>query len=123
MRIKGVAFHTGSGGVTFESYRSSLVNARAIFDMAQGLGLKEMDFLDIGGGFTLIYPGTGKNFDEVAPMISNLLDEIFPEPNIQIIAEPGRFIVESVAFMASRVIGQKTLKNGDRHYYVNNGIY
>ena len=82
-----------------------------------------MDFLDIGGGFTLICPGTGKNFEEVAPMIGKLLDEVFPEPNIQIIAEPGRYIVESIAFMASKIIGQKTLRNGDRHYYVNNGIY
>ena len=105
LRLKGVAFHTGSGGVTFESYRSSLVNARTIFDMASGLGLQEMDFLDIGGGFTLICPGTGKNFEEVAPMIGKLIDDVFPEPNIQIIAEPGRYIVESMAFMASRVIG------------------
>ena len=56
-------------------------------------------------------------------MIGKLLDEVFPEPNIQIIAEPGRYIVESIAFMASKIIGQKTLRNGDRHYYVNNGIY
>lgn len=34
LRIKGVAFHTGSGGVTFKAYRESLVNARTIFDMA-----------------------------------------------------------------------------------------
>lgn len=82
-----------------------------------------MDFLDIGGGFTLIFPDTGKNFDEVAPMIGNLLDEIFPEPNIRIIAEPGRYVVESVVYMASKIIGSKIMKSGDRHYYVNNGIY
>ena len=82
LRIKGVAFHTGSGGVTFESYKTSIMNARAIFDMAQGLGLQEMDFLDIGGGFSLICPNTGKNFDEVAPMIGKLLDDVFPEEDI-----------------------------------------
>ena len=70
LHIKGVAFHTGSGGVTFSSYESSLKNIRKIFNMAKQKGLKEMDFIDIGGGFTMIYPGTGKNFNEVAPLIS-----------------------------------------------------
>ena len=31
--------------------------------------------------------------------------------------------MESVVFLASRIIGQKILKSGDRHYYVNNGVY
>jgi len=51
--VKGVAFHTGSGGVTFDSYKTSVVNARKIFDKAEKMGLKKMDFLDIGGGFSL----------------------------------------------------------------------
>ena len=39
LRIKGVAFHTGSGGVQFKSYESSLYNAREIFDMAVKMGM------------------------------------------------------------------------------------
>ena len=105
LRIKGVSFHTGSGGVKFETYRSSLLNARKIFDMAPDFGLEAMDLLDIGGGFTMIHPGTGKNFDEVAPMISDMIDEVFPDRNIRVIAEPGRYIIESVAYLASRIIG------------------
>lgn len=122
MHIKGVAFHTGSGGVTFSSYESSLKNIRKIFDMAKQKGLKEMDFLDIGGGFTLICPGTGKNFDEVAPLIGKSLDKIFPEKHIRVIAEPGRYVCETVCYLASAIIGQKNI-NGNRHYYINNGIY
>ena len=122
MHIKGVAFHTGSGGVTFSSYESSLKNIRKIFDMAKQKGLKEMDFLDIGGGFTLLSPGTGKNFDEVAPLIGKSLDKIFPEKHIRVIAEPGRYVCETVCYLASAIIGQKNI-NGNRHYYINNGIY
>lgn len=122
MHIKGVAFHTGSGGVTFSSYESSLKNIRKIFDMAKQKGLKEMDFIDIGGGFTLICPGTGKNFNEVAPLISKTLDKVFPEKHIRVIAEPGRFVCETVCYLASAIIGQKNI-NGNRHYYINNGIY
>jgi len=106
LRIKGVAFHTGSGGVTIESYRDTLMLARKCFDLAESFGLKPMDFLDIGGGFTLILPGSGKNFEEVAPLIQQLLDELFPEEEgVRIIAEPGRYICESVCYLASRIIG------------------
>jgi diaminopimelate decarboxylase len=69
------------------------------------MGLKRMDFLDIGGGFTLIFPGSGKNFDEVAPLIGSLIDKIFPESHIRIIAEPGRYVCESVCYLASKIIG------------------
>ena len=60
-----------------------------------------MDFVDIGGGFTYIFPGTGKNFDEVGPKIGKLLDKVFPDPSIRIIAEPGRLISESSVYVAS----------------------
>jgi len=105
LRIKGVAFHTGSGGVTIKAYRDTLQNARKVFDMASGMGLEEMDLLDIGGGFTLILPNSTKNFEEVAPIIGELLDELFPEDYIRVIAEPGRYVVESVVYLASMIIG------------------
>ena len=35
LKVVGVAFHTGSGGVTFPAYDSSIRNARKIFDMAE----------------------------------------------------------------------------------------
>lgn len=103
--VKGVAFHVGSGGVMFESYDISIRNARKIFDMAAGMGLEEMEFLDLGGGFTLNSPDSGKNFDEVAPRINNLLNELFPEPQILIVGEPGMFVAESVGYLASQIIG------------------
>ena len=124
--VKGVAFHVGSGGVTFEVYKASIIDARKIFDKAEKMGLKKMDFLDIGGGFSLASDQptpSEKKFDHVAVKIQAYLEEIFPEPNIRIIAEPGRYIAEGVGYLVSQIIGQKILKNGAHHYYVNNGIY
>jgi ornithine decarboxylase len=99
--VKGVAFHTGSGGVMFDTYESSLLDARKIFDTAEKMGLKRMDLLDIGGGFSFIYPGTGKNFNEVAPLIASMIDKVFPETHIRVIAEPGRYVSQSVGYLAS----------------------
>jgi len=64
LRVKGVAFHTGSGGVTVDPYVNSLKDAREVFDMAKSMGLPEMDLLDIGGGFTqCLDHSEGKNFE------------------------------------------------------------
>ena len=123
LKVTGVAFHTGSGGVTFTSYETSLNNARKIFNMAKSMGMPEMTFLDIGGGFTMIHEDKVKNFPFVAPLIGKLVDKLFPDPNILVIAEPGRYVVESTCYLLSRIIGQKTLGNGHRHYYINNGVY
>ena len=51
LKLIGVSFHTGSGGVSYKSYEGCLINARKVFDMAKQMGIK-MNFLDIGGGFS-----------------------------------------------------------------------
>ena len=74
VKIIGASFHVGSGGVPSGEYEKVLLDVRKVFDMAIEIGLPKMNFLDIGGGFTYIFPGTGKNFDEVAPIIGKLID-------------------------------------------------
>jgi ornithine decarboxylase len=123
LRVKGVAFHTGSGGVTANSYESSLLNVRKIFDMVKVMGMEPMDLIDIGGGFTLVNPDKARNFDHVAPIIGAALDRLFPERNIRCIAEPGRYISESVVYLATTIIGAKTLASGSKHYYLDSGVY
>ena len=39
------------------------------------------------------------------------------------IGEPGRYICEDTYYVASRIIGAKTSKEGKRLYTVNNGIF
>lgn len=67
--------------------------------------MDKMDFLDIGGGFTMVSSTSEKNFYMVAPMITKVLDKHFPDDSVQIIGEPGRFISESVSYLVSRIIG------------------
>lgn len=123
VRMRGVAFHTGSGGVFAESYVESIKNARKVFDIAQGLGMEPMDLLDLGGGYTLLKPNTGKNFEEVAPEINKALDEYFPDSSTRIIAEPGTYVCENVSSLLCKVIGKKITSTGLINYYINNGLY
>ena len=54
-------------------------------------------------------------------MINAELDRLFPEP-IEILAEPGRFLVASAATAVSQIIG-KAVRGGKLCYYINDGVY
>ena len=78
IRLRGVSFHVGSGGCSFNEYEASIVNANSIFEMAKQKGMPDMDILDIGGGFSMSSTDPEKNFDFVAPKINKMLREYFP---------------------------------------------
>jgi ornithine decarboxylase len=59
----------------------------------------------------------------VAPKIGQLLDKLFPDTSIRCIAEPGRYISESVVYLTSTIIGSKVLASGVHHYYLDSGVY
>jgi ornithine decarboxylase len=54
-------------------------------------------------------------------MINTELDRLVPEP-IEILAEPGRFLVASAATAIVQIIG-KTIRGGKLCYYINDGVY
>jgi len=107
INIVGISFHVGSGCSDYEKYRSAIRAARECFD-----GMK---YLDIGGGFD-------ENFEDVARVITETIEECkFPEDTI-LIAEPGRFFVSSSHTLVLNVIGKKV--NHEKFiYYMNDGIY
>ena len=80
-----------------------------------------MNLLDIGGGFPAPYDDTVKPFRELAALINRELDRLFPK-NIQILAEPGRFMVATAATAVSKIIG-KAVRDGKLCYYINDGVY
>ena len=54
-------------------------------------------------------------------MINVELDRLFPQP-IEILADPGRFLVASAATAVSQIIG-KAVRGGKLSYHMNDGIY
>lgn len=82
IRVKGVSFHVGSGGVAAESYVKSLENTKKIFDTNIELGLQPMDLVDIGGGYSMINPDTTTNFILVGSILRSKIDELFPDKSV-----------------------------------------
>ena len=119
--VEGLSFHVGSQTTNFNNYVAALHLAASVFKEARDRGYTKMNLLDIGGGFPAPYDQTVKPFRELAKIINRELDRLFPK-EIQIIAEPGRFMVATAAVAVSRIIG-KAIRNQKLCYYVKDSVY
>jgi ornithine decarboxylase len=120
LEVEGLSFHVGSQCTNPKNYSQALHLAAGIFEEAKTRGFN-LKLLDIGGGFPAHYDATVPSFTRVAKMINTELDRLFPEP-IEILAEPGRFLVASAATAVAQIIG-KAIRGGKLCYYLNDGIY
>src|ERR1700690_976019 len=119
--VEGLSFHVGSQTTNFQNYVAALELAANLFKEARARGYTKMNLLDIGGGFPAPYDDSVKPFRELASLINRELNRLFPK-NIQILAEPGRFLCATAATAVSKIIG-KAVRDGKLCYYVNDGVY
>jgi len=118
--VEGLCFHVGSQCTNSENYVQALHISAAIFEEAAQRGYR-LKLLDIGGGFPAPYDATVPSFAALAGKIRAELDRLFP-PEIEILAEPGRFLVATAATLVAEVIG-KAVRDGRLCYYINDGVY
>ena len=121
LTVEGISFHVGSQTTNFENYVQALSLTANIFQEAKDRGYHKMNLVDIGGGFPARYDDTVKPFRELARVINHELERLFPE-NIQVLAEPGRFLVANAGYSVSKVIG-KAVREGKPSYYIDDGVY
>ena len=119
--IEGLSFHVGSQTTNFQNYVQAINLAANIFKEARDRGYAKMNLLDIGGGFPAPYDATVKPFRELAKILNRELDRLFPE-DVQILAEPGRFLVATAGTALSTIIGKAT-RDGKLCYYIDDGVY
>src|SRR5262249_14112994 len=118
--VEGLSFHVGSQCTNFDNYVQALNIAAAVMNEARSRG-HEIKILDIGGGFPAHYDRQVKPISELARKINSEITRLFAK-DIQILAEPGRFLVASAATAISRVIG-KAVRDGKRCYYIDDSVY
>jgi len=120
--VEGLSFHVGSQTTNFENFVQAINIAADIFAEAKSRGYDKMNLLDIGGGFPAPYDASVKPFQELAKKINSELNRLFPDPKIEILAEPGRFMIATAGTSVVRING-KTVRDGKTCYYVNDGVY
>ena len=118
--VEGISFHVGSQTTNFQNFVQAIQLASSIFKESESRGLK-LKLLDIGGGFPAPYDAGVKPFKELAATLNSELNRQFPK-NIEILAEPGRYMVATSATLVASVIG-KAVRDGKLCYYIDDGVY
>lgn len=121
LHVKGLCFHVGSQSADPYAYVMAIKQCKKIIEQAETHGII-LSILDIGGGFPVAY-----DYDDRTPSIvefcrpiRNALKQL-PE-QINVFAEPGRFLVAPAATVITRVIGKA--RRGDHNwYYLDDGVY
>ena len=119
--VEGLSFHVGSQCTNFENYVQALQLAAGIFMEAWGRGYEPVKILDIGGGFPAHYDKNVKPFRDLARRLNSEFDRLFPK-HMEILAEPGRFMVATAATLVAEIVG-KAVRGGKKCYYINDGVY
>jgi ornithine decarboxylase len=129
--VEGISFHVGSQCSNFNNYTQALNFASAIFKEAElrhyPIGFMDKKgqlckVLDIGGGFPVKYSSDSKSFTVLAKKLNSEIGRMFKKDNVQVIAEPGRFMVATACTVVTKIVG-KAVRDGKTCYYLNDGVY
>lgn len=112
IEVAGLDMHIGSQILTPEPYRKALQQARQVVTFLRGRGFS-IGHLDIGGGLAVRYdteqPMTADEFHEA---IIHLVKDL----SVELILEPGRFIIGPAGVLVGKVIFVK--EAGGRRFVV-----
>jgi ornithine decarboxylase len=120
LTVEGISFHVGSQCTNFDNFTAALAITSEIFNDARKKGFN-LNLVDIGGGFPVPYDPQVPEFKILAGLLNSEFKRLFPD-DIEILAEPGRFIVATAASLISEIIG-KARRDGKVYYHINDGVY
>jgi ornithine decarboxylase len=117
--LAGVTFHVGSQCRNPENWRVALEKARSLFDVMMKAGLKPR-LVNIGGGYPVRHVKPIPSIEVIGEVVNEGL-KAFPE-DVQVIAEPGRYLVSDAGYFVCRVLGTAT-RGGKRWMHWDAGLF
>ena len=97
--IEGLSFHVGSQCTNFDNYTRALELTSELLHEARAKG-HTVKLIDIGGGFPVPYDAQVPRFEKLADVLNTDFKRLFPD-DIEILAEPGRFMVATAAMLVT----------------------
>jgi ornithine decarboxylase len=117
--IAGVTFHVGSQCRRADNWRTAIRRARAAFERLGAAGLHPR-LLDLGGGYPVQLTQPTPTIEAIGALIEEELAQ-FGRP-VEVIAEPGRFMVADAGCFVAHVIGTAT-RHGIRWMHWDAGVF
>lgn len=119
IHVKGLSFHVGSQSLNAKRHVEAIQTCQQLMAEAYRQGIT-LSVLDIGGGFPVAYDQSVPDIHSFCQPIRQALSAL--PKHIQVIAEPGRYLVAPVMTAVCQVVG-KAYRNGKHWYYLNDGVY
>ncbi|MES9817166.1 MAG: type III PLP-dependent enzyme [Candidatus Thiodiazotropha sp.] len=120
IHIRGLSFHVGSQSLKPDMHVEAIRQCGKLIEQINGEAHHPMNVLDIGGGFPVDYTGLHSAGDSYFAPIREALENL-PD-DLDLIAEPGRFLVAPAVTGISSVTG--LARRGDyQWYYLDDGVY
>jgi ornithine decarboxylase len=117
--LAGVTFHVGSQCRNPENWRVALEKERSLFDHMARTGLRPR-LLNIGGGFPVRHVRPIPSIEVIGAVVNEGLKAFGEE--VQVIAEPGRYLVSDAGYFVCRVLGTAT-RAGKRWMHWDAGLF
>lgn len=119
MPICGVTFHVGSQCCNIDNWVAGIRAAKQLFAKLISHGFMPQ-LLNLGGGYPLQFNGDEPCIEQIGEAINRELEDI-PE-SIQVMAEPGRYLVGSAGCLVSQIVGVAS-RDDARWVYLDTGVY
>src|ERR1044071_8716089 len=117
--LAGITFHVGSQCRNPENWRVALEKARALFDVMAKAGLKPR-LLNIGGGYPVRHVKPIPSIEVIGEVVDEGLKAF--QDDVQVIAEPGRYLVSDAGYFVCRVLGT-AMRGGKRWMHWDAGLF
>jgi diaminopimelate decarboxylase len=102
--LRGLDMHVGSQLSRLDAYRHGIDRVLELLGQLRADGAKQMAYLDIGGGLAVTYDAEEPtDLDRYAEIVVPAVKQT----GLQLIVEPGRFMVGNAAVMITRVLYRK----------------
>jgi diaminopimelate decarboxylase len=113
LELVGLDMHVGSQLALMDAYERGLERVTSLLDAVKAEGITSIRYLDIGGGLAVPYE------DEDPPdlkLYGRIVREVARRTKLEILVEPGRFMVADAGTLLTRVLYRK--RSGGREIAV-----
>jgi diaminopimelate decarboxylase len=111
--LAGIDMHVGSQIALFGPYEMGLQRLLALLEQMRAAGASEIKYVDIGGGLAVTYD-TERPID--VAQFGARVSAMLAGTGLELILEPGRFIVGNAGVLLTRVLYRK--RSGGKEYVI-----
>ncbi len=112
--LVGLDMHIGSQIAEVDAFADAQQRLRAVLDAIRAEGITTVRSVDVGGGFPIAY----HDDEPVADLtgFARVLRDTFGDAGVDLIVEPGRFLVAEAGVLLTEVLYRK--ESGSKHFMI-----